>query len=391
MKHRIVLTIAGVLLPACLMLGGAAAAGPMPNSGPVPGQGPNPVTNDYYVYVAAESDDAVFLVKFGPDGGEVVKRIDVGIYPTEIEGPHGIRVAPGGRHWYVSIAHGRPYGYVFKYETGDDVTVNDVQVGLFPATMDISRTTGLMFAVNFNLHGDMVPSDISVIDTVSMTEIARIAQGVMPHGSRASPDGKFHYSVGMMDDTLYEIDVMQLKLGRTLNLATGAAGGSTHHEAAMENMSHDMPHDMSGPLVKPTWVQPHPQLPFVYVALQGANQVAEVSLEDWRITRRFDTQKGPYNLAITPDGKILLATCKPNHSTAIWDIASGTELASVPASRTITHGVTVSTDSRFAFISIEGVNDDPGTVDVIDLETFEVRASIDVGKQASGIDFWKME
>jgi DNA-binding beta-propeller fold protein YncE len=354
-----------------------------------PAAASDPITHDYFVYVAAESDDAVFLIKYGPDGGEVVRRINVGIYPTETEGPHGVRVSPDGRHWYVSIAHGRPYGYVFKYETGDDITVDDVMAGLFPATMDISPSTGLIFAVNFNLHGDMVPSDVSVIDSVSMTEIARIDQGVMPHGSRTSPDGKFHYSVGMMDDTLYEIDVMQLKMGRTLNLATGESGtGSGHHKGHGKG-GHEMDH--SKPAVKPTWVQPHPQTPFVYVALQGASQIAEVSLDDWKITRRFNTQKGPYNVAITPDGKILLTTCKPDNSTAIWDIASGKELASVPASRRITHGVTVSPDSRLAFVSVEGLNDEPGTVDVIDLQSFKVLASIDVGKQASGIDFWKMQ
>ena len=36
-------------------------------------------------------------------------------------------------------------------------------------------------------------------------------------------------------------------------------------------------------------------------------------------------------------------------------------------SRRITHGVTVSPDNRFAFVTVEGVADDPGTVDVIDL------------------------
>ncbi|MCZ6491525.1 MAG: YncE family protein, partial [Acidobacteria bacterium] len=113
----------------------------------------DPVVKNYYVYVAAESDDAVYLLKFGPEGGQVVKRIPVGIYPTEIEGPHGVRVSPNGRHWYVSIAHGKPYGYVFKYATGDDVAVGDVRAGLFPATMDISPTTGLMLVANFNLHG----------------------------------------------------------------------------------------------------------------------------------------------------------------------------------------------------------------------------------------------
>ena len=297
-----------------------------------------------------------------------------------------IRVAPDGRHWYVTIAHGQPYGSVFKYDTADNISVGDVKVGLFPATMAISSTTGLMFVANFNLHGDMEPGTISVVDTLSMTEIAQIEQGVMPHGSRASPDGRYHYSVGMMDDTLYEIDVMKLAVSRKLHLTetddpmTGMPG----HDG-----SHAVGHSMN--VTKPTWVQPHPDQPFVYVALQGIDQVAEVSLGDWKITRRFHTQKGPYNLAVSPDGKMILATCKPDNSTAVWDLATGKELASIPASRRITHGVTISPDSRYAFISIEGVAADPGTVDVIDLRSFETRASIDVGKQASGIDFWKIE
>lgn len=362
-----------------LLLATAFVAGASPGATPVAGKGA-PVDRNYYVYVAAESEDTVHLVRFGPHGGELLKSITVGAFATETEGPHGIKVSPDGKHWYVSIAHGLPYGSVFKYDTSDNISVNDVQVGLFPATMDISTTTGLMFVANFNLHGDMEPSTISVIDTVSMTEIAQIDQGFMPHGSRTSPDGRFHYSVGMMDDFLYEIDIMNLKLGRKLFL--------TRDDEPAKQMQHD---GHATAVAKPTWAQPHPTKPFVYVALQGVDQVAEVSLEDWKITRRFHTQKGPYNLAITPDGKMLIATCKPHNSTAIWDLETGTELASVAASRRITHGVTVSPDNRFAFVTIEGVADDPGTVDVIDLQTFETRASIDVGKQASGIDFWKMD
>jgi DNA-binding beta-propeller fold protein YncE len=338
------------------------------------------VEKNYYVYVAAESEDTVHLIRFGPGGGEVVKTINVGAFATETEGPHGIRVSPDGRYWYVSIAHGLPYGAVYKYETGDDISVSDTLAGLYPATMDISSSTGLMFVANFNLHGDMEPSSVSVIDSVSMIEIAQIEHGIMPHGSRTSPDGRFQYSVGMMDDTLYEIDVMNLKVGRKLHL--------TANDEQPQKSGHDG-HRMG--IAKPTWAQPHPTKPLVYVALQGVDQIAEVSLQDWQIVRRFKTQKGPYNLAITPDGKKILATCKPNNSTAIFDLESGRELASVPASRRITHGVTVSPDNRFAFISVEGVGDDPGTVDVIDLQSYEVRASIDIGKQASGIDFWKME
>jgi DNA-binding beta-propeller fold protein YncE len=353
-------------------------------SGPA-GAGPaDPVTDTYYVYVCAESDDTVDLVRFGPGGGALVKRIPVGVYPNEIEGPHGIRVSPNGRYWFVSIAHGLPYGSVFKYLTGDDVSTGDVQAGLFPASMDVSPSTGFIFVVNFNLHGDMEPSTVSVIDSASMTEIAQIPQGIMPHGSRLSTDGKFNYSVAMMTDELYEIDALALKVSRKLLLskddsspppAPHAAGGS---------------HDAMG-VTKPTWVSPHPHRALAYVALQGVNQVVEVDLGAWKIARRFHTQNGPYNLGVSPDGRVLIVTCKLNGSTAFWDLETGKELGSVANTRKVTHGVAVSPDNRFAFVSVEGVGGEAGAVEVFDLKSFERRATIEVGKQASGIDFWKME
>ena len=36
---------------------------------------------------------------------------------TEIEGPHGITVDPNGEYWYLSLAHGNPYGSLVKYST----------------------------------------------------------------------------------------------------------------------------------------------------------------------------------------------------------------------------------------------------------------------------------
>jgi len=347
------------------------------------------VSVTYYAYICAESDDTVDLISFGPEGGKLLKRIPVGVFPNEIEGPHGVKVSPDGRHWYVSIAHGLPYGSIFKYPTDEDISVGDVQVGLFPASLDISPTTGFLFVVNFNLHGEMVPSTVSVVDTVTMTEIAQIDQGVMPHGSRLSADGRFHYSVAMMSDELYEIDALSLRVSRKLRLTKDdqPAEPSAGHEHAAGG------HAAADPMAvtRPTWVQPHPSRPYVYVALQGVDQVVEVDRESWTIRRRFHTQRGPYNLAVSPDGSILVVTCKLDGSTAFWDLESGEELASVPNSRKVTHGAVVTPDSRYAFVTVEGIGGEPGTVDVFDLKTLERVAAIDVGKQASGIDFWKME
>jgi hypothetical protein len=55
----------------------------------------------------------------------------------------------------------------------------------------------------------------------------------------------------------------------------------------------------------------------------------------------------------------------------------------------VTHGVIVSPDNRYAFVSVEGIGGEPGTVDAIDLGRLEKVGSADIGKQAGGISFWK--
>ena len=75
--------------------------------------------------------------------------------------------------------------------------------------------------MNFNLHGDMVPSSVSVVATDEMLEIARIPTCVMPHGSRLNAQGTRHYSACMMDDLLVEIDTRTLAVSRHVPAAEG--------------------------------------------------------------------------------------------------------------------------------------------------------------------------
>lgn len=344
--------------------------------------------NIYYVYATAESEDEVSLIKFDGKKAEVEKDIAVGVWPVEIEGPHGITVSPDGKHWYLSMAHGFPYGHVYKYATGTDEMLGRVELDLFPATMQISPTTGLLYVVNFNLHGDHVPSSVSIVDPESLEEIDRVTTGVMPHGSRISPDGLRHYSVAMMDDKLYEIDAVSLEVSRTLNLNKEVMGGMQHHAGMQHGKKGGMKHQ---PVSKPTWVYPHPTKPFVYVANNGNAEVAEVDLNEWKVARRFSTDKGPYNLEVSQDGKILVVSYKSAGSTGVWDLASGTELAKFPNSRKVTHGVSLSPDSRYAFVTAEGIGAEAGVVDVFDLKTLKHVSTAEIGKQAGGIIFWKME
>jgi len=319
----------------------------------------------YYAYVASESADEVALVRFDGEEAVVEETVTVGYMPTETEGAHGMAVAPDGAHWFVSIAHGKPFGRVAKYETGTNRKMGTAETGLFPATMSISEATGLLYVVNFNLHGKKRPSTVSVVDPAAMTEVDQIETGIMPHGSRFAPDGRRHYSVGMMDGTLYEIDGVTRTVTRTLTTGT------------------DTP--------KPTWVEPHPSKPLAYVANNGSDEILEVNLDTWAVTRRFETGEGtkPYNLDVSPDGSTLVATYKGSGETGFWALEKGSLAARASNSRTVTHGVVITPDSRYAFVTAEGVGGEAGAVDIFDLRTYERVASVDVGPQAGGIAFWK--
>jgi DNA-binding beta-propeller fold protein YncE len=148
---------------------------------------------------------------------------------------------------------------------------------------------------------------------------------------------------------------------------------------------------MKHSVVKPTWVIPHPEWEKVYVAGNGSDQVLEIDLEKWEITRKFSTGKGPYNVEVSPDGEKMVVTYKSEGSTGIWDLKSGKELANIPNSRKVSHGIAIAPDNKFAFVSVEGIGGEPGAVDVIDMDNLALVATAEIGKQAGGIGFWKME
>jgi DNA-binding beta-propeller fold protein YncE len=140
----------------------------------------------------------------------------------------------------------------------------------------------------------------------------------------------------------------------------------------------------------PTWAQPSNDGSEIYVACNKANDIVAVDATSWKMLRRFPAGTGVYNLAMTQDGR-LIATNKRGQSVSIFDPKTGKELAKLPTKRKIVHGAVVTPDNRYAFISVEGIGSDPGTVEVIDLSSLTTVATLDVPQQAAGIDFWKTE
>jgi DNA-binding beta-propeller fold protein YncE len=357
-------------------------------------------TRDYLFFVASESVDRIALIRFGPAGAKIERERYVGWAPTEVAGPHGLAVTPDKKHYFVSTAHGTPFGRLQRYNAETNAQEGSVGLGNFPATMQVSPDGNLVFVVNFNLHGDMVTSDVSVVAADDMVEIARIPTCTMPHGSRMTADGKKHYSVCMMDEALVEIDAQTLGVSRWFLLTAGkemgmkgappVRGADAHagHDMGGHGMEPPKPGDIS---CSPTWAQPSADGSRVWVACNKSSEIVEIDATAWKVARRIPTGPGVYNLGLTHDQTRLIGTNKRDQSVSVIDIATGKELARIPTTRKVVHGVAVSDDDRYAFISVEGMGSQPGTVDIIDLVALKKVASVDVGQQAGGIDFWRSE
>jgi DNA-binding beta-propeller fold protein YncE len=396
-----VAVVAGVGV-AILAAAQAPPAPPRP-SAPAP-------TATYYVYVVSEGNDKVQLLKFGPSGFTVDHSFTTGMMPTDPDGPHGVAVAPDGKHYFVSTGHGTPYGRIWKYATGTDTPEGQTELGLFPATVSVSPDGYIAYVVNFNPFGEKVPSSVSVVATAEMQEIAKVTTCIMPHGSRLSPDGKRHYSACMMDDLAVEMDTRTLKVARYFVVTKGKEKGvmgappppspappPPARTAAAQPASHDMGGHGSEPpkpgdvACSPTWAQPSSDGRRLFVACNKSNDIAVIDVDGWRLLDRWPAGDGVYNLAVTHDGRLLLATNKRDQSMSMFDTQTGKELKRLPTKRKVVHGVVVSPDDKYAFVSVEGKGSEPGTVEAIDLSALATVGTVDVGPMAGGVDVWKVE
>lgn len=379
-KHGV---YSGIALLALLQAGCAGAQQP-------PAAPPRtPAT--YWIYVGAESADLVHRLRFGGNGLVVEKTFPVGESAVELEGPHGLQISRDGQWLHLTTGHGSPDGKYWRYALGPDTLAGPgIFLGFFPASLDVTPDGLYAFVVNFNLHGKMVPSAVSVVYTPTSTEVARTVTCTMPHGSRLAPDGFHQYSACMMDDQLVEIDARTFQVSRRFGLAKGTEGPIPADAVDTAHAVHQPGQPMAPASCSPTWAQPSSDGRMIYVACNKADEIVAIDRASWTIVRRLKTGRGPYNLAVTPDGRLLIASLKQGGGVQVFELSSGASVMEMKSSTTVTHGVAVSPDSRYAFVSSEGKGAEPGKVDVYDLRSLTRAASADVGQQAGGIAFWRM-
>jgi YVTN family beta-propeller protein len=357
---------------------------------------------NYKLGVVSESGDIVTWIQPGPNSLKVDHVVQVGIMPADIDGPHNIFVSPDRRFYYITIAHGQPFGSLWQMAIDGDTVVGRAPVELFPTTVATTPDGELAFVANSDFHGDRPRVNfVSVVHTPTMTNITNLLACDMPHGVKSNHAGTRIYISCMHSDELLEIDVAELAISRRVKTGTGhqpPAGGHAGHQPSGAAGSSPAPGGTALPLnpalnreCAPTFVTVSPDDKRLYAACNYGNSLQVWDAESLTLIKEIPVGTGAYNVEPSPDGNLLIVTNKKAQSVSLVDTRSLTEIARIPTSKKIVHGVAFSPDGKYAYITAESIGADPGSVDMIDLASKTIVATIPVPAQPTGISLWRAE
>jgi DNA-binding beta-propeller fold protein YncE len=337
----------------------------------------------YRVGVVSESGDIATWLKPVGAGLAIDRVVPLGIMPTSIDGPHNIAVSPDGKNYYVTVAHGTPFGSLWKLSVAGDSLVGRAQVELFPTTISLTPDGQFAFVANSDFHGDHPRINVvSVVHTPTMNKITDIPACDMPHGVKVNRAGTRIYVSCMHSDEVLELDAGTFRVARRLKTGEG-------HATAVTGPAH---HGPAAPLVSgvskecsPTFVSVSPDDKRLYVACNYGNNLQVWDAERFALVKEIPVGNGAYNAEPSADGKLILVTNKKDQSVSLVDAERLTEIARIRTSKKVVHGIAYSPDGRLAYVSSESVGADPGAVDVIDLSLRKVIGSVSVPGQPTGI------
>src|SRR3989475_494278 len=308
----------------------------------------------------------------------VATVVPAGTMPADIDGPHNVTVAPDGSAWYVTIAHGTPYGSLWKTSAGSDTLLGRAQVEMFPTTIALTPDGALAFVANSDFHGDHPRTNVvSIVQTATMTPLTNLPACDMPHGVKANHAGTLVYVSCMNSDEILEIDRQTFRIRRRHKTGSGMSPAMMPmHATSSGPPQHDC---------MPTFVSVSPDDHRLYAASTHGTTPQVLEAGSLELVREIPVGTGAYNVEPSADGRWIIVTNKKAQSVSLVDAQSLTEVAKIPTSKSLPHGVAYSPDGHWVFISQESVGIDPGAVDVIDLTTRARVASIPVPRQPTGI------
>ena len=306
------------------------------------GQGPG----DAAVYVAVAVSDEV--LRFDPENGELLSRISLDPRPSESDEPHGLAIAPDGRHWYATLAHGEPT--LSKFERPADRRIGRGRLSSAGAArVEIDPTGEYGFVADYDRSRPAEDGEVLAVRLYDLEVVARSRVCPSPHHAVQNPVAK-------------QIAVA-CSLGDEIVLLS-SPGLAEIDRFPVD----DQPGDPGSPRFKPLNLAWSPDGTRLYVALHLADRV-RVFDPAGTIAGSIETGRRPAQIALSPDGRTLVAANRGDGSLSVIDTRTLQERSRVELGAAHPHGVALDGSGTRAFVTCEGTPTAPGRLVAVNLDS----------------------
>jgi YVTN family beta-propeller protein len=328
------------------------------------------------IYVTNQAGDKISVID--TDAQVVSRIIDVGVLDG-VDSPHNVHVDRQNRYWYVSLINS---ARLLQFDARTDELVRTLSVGESPANPCTSPDGSEVYVTNWNPTN----ATLHVIDTETLTEKYSLRFpapfGVLPHGLAVTQDGSTLYTTHEGGGSVFRIRLGQTAAeAEVLFVSLGEPAAELH----------------------PLQVVLDAEEQFLYVTCNGTGEVRVVSTETLEVVKTIQVQGRPWLATLAPGG--LIYVC--NWGKDAVDIID-TQTQELVTSLTNSgehpvfarpHGVAITGDGRFAFVSNENTNGgipqhhptqgggDKGHVSIIDLATNHVVKVLEVEEDPTGVAY----
>lgn len=314
------------------------------------------------LYVTSGITDEV--LRLDPADGTILARISTDRRRDEVDEPHAVAVAPDGRHWYVTVAHGEPT--LWKYDLEDDRLVGRLMLPTAGAArIGITPDGQRAFVPDYDRSRPGEPGQVAVVrlHDLELLDAPVVCGG--PHHAEVDPNGGLVAVACSTGDEIVLLDALTLEeRGR---FPAGPEAGPPGQ-----------------PALKPlnlAWSLDGSRL---YAGLHLADVVRAYGT-DGKILGTVAVGRRPGQIALTPDGRTLVTANRGDGSLSIVDAGTLSETARVPLGAAHPHGVAVDATGSRAFVSCEGTPETAGRAVAVDLEDASVLWSVEAGAYTLGV------
>ncbi len=297
--------------------------------------------------------------------GAIVDSVSLDRRLGERDEPHGVAVAPDGRHWYATLAHGEPS--LWKIEADGDRVVGRLTLETFGASRVRLSPDGDLAAVpDYWLSGGGQRSRVAFVRTEDLSLLGAPELCAAPHDAAFSPTGGLVAVTCALDDRVLLVDPHTLAVGAEVGVGPGARP------------------------MNAAWT---PDGERVLVTLMGAGEVLVIEVDaagTARVADRVGVGARPAQLAVSPDGRRVVVADRGDRSVSVLELGvdgpvtdAVVERVALPGANP--HGVAFGPDPRVAYVTWEGDSSSLGGVAAIDLERAALLWTSEAGQYTLGI------